>query len=265
MKLPKPFDEWTTYDGHAGIDFPQARGTPIPALAAGVVTFVGWNRNKPTGDSESPGKAAGNTRIVDYGGGLEVRYCHLDNLDGPRVGERVAAGDSCGPVGDTGLASGPHLHMEVWLHGVIQKGSAFWRHISDTTTAPRPALAGHDSEEFDMPITNDEAQLIANLTARTILEWNSPGLDKSSGGAVPEESIARRLRVLRAHTNGLPARLNKQDAQIAALTAAVKALASSKAIDPERVEAEIHAAVKDALSGWSLTFTPGEPDDEDGR
>lgn len=260
MKLPKPFDDWTTYDGHSGIDFPQYRGTPIPALGDGVVTFVGWNKTKPEGDRFSPGKAAGNSRSVRYAGGVEVRVSHLENLTGPKKGDRVTLTDTVGPVGDTGLATGPHVHMEVWVNGVIQTGRNFWRYIDATRTAPTPALAGGDAEEFDMPITNEEAQTIANLTARTLLEWNSPGLADSTGGPIPEETIARRLRVIRAHTNGLPARLNRQDAQIAALTAAVTTLATSKAIDPAVVKAQIDKAVKDALDGWTLTITPGEPD-----
>ena len=252
-KLPKPFSEWTTYDGHSGIDFPQREGTPIPALGDGVVTFVGWNKDKPVGDRHSPGRSAGNSRCINFGG-VEVRFCHLENLTGPKVGDRVTFGDSCGPVGETGLASGPHVHMEVWVNGVIQKGAAFWRYVDNNKTAPKPALAGTDSEEFDMPLTDQEKREIA------VAVWShtSPGYEKSTGGPIPDEKMADRVRKMRAHTNDLQTRMNRQDAQLAALTAAVKTLASVHAVDPKVVEAAIDKAVKDALDGWTLTINAGE-------
>lgn len=253
--LPKPFAYWTTYDGHSGIDFPEDEGTRIPALGDGVVTFVGWNKTKLKGDRFSPGKDAGNARCIRYGD-IEVRICHLENLTGPKVGARVKLGYDTGPVGQTGLADGPHVHVEVWVNGVIQKGSAFWRYISRSNIAPTPALAGGDSEEFIMPISDADAAKIAFA----ILARETPGLEKSTGGPIPDETVARRLRVLRAHTNGLPARLNKLEAILVAQTAAIKALASSKAIDPRTIEAAIDKSVKEALDGWSLTITPGEPD-----
>lgn len=267
MTLPKPFDNWTTYDGHPGIDFPEPAGTPIPALGDGVVTFVGWNKTKLKGDRFSPGKAAGNARIIDYGGGVQVRICHLENLTGPKKGDRVKLGDDTGPVGATGLATGPHLHMEVWVNGVIQTGDNFWRYISRTRTAPTPALAGGNAEEFDMPLSADDLKKIETVVrgsadhfAYTLLGRETPGLESSTGGPIPDETVARRLRVLRAHTNDMQRRMNTQDAQLAALTAAVKTLAASKGLDQDAVEAEIRKSVADALDGWSLTFTPGEPD-----
>lgn len=161
--IPKPFATWTTYDGHAGIDFPQREGTPIPASGIGRVVFVGWNKHKPTGDSVSPGEKAGNTRIVDYGNGLRVRYCHLKNLTGPKFGDTVKLGDSVGPVGETGYATGPHLHMEVWVNGVIQKGKNFWDYVNKNQTVKPPTPAGGDAK----PVEDDVIDIIERQIKQT--------------------------------------------------------------------------------------------------
>ena len=89
---------------HAGIDLPARRGTPVVAPAAGVVVDVGDY------------VLSGRTVLVDHGQGVVSAYFHLDTAvvskgDVLRVGERI------GRVGSTGLATGPHLHFGLYLHG----------------------------------------------------------------------------------------------------------------------------------------------------
>lgn len=158
--LPKPFFSWTTYENHAGVDYPYGRGAAIRASGPGVVRFRGWNKHKASGDAHSPGKGAGNTVIVAYDNGVELRYCHLDSLEGvPATGARVVEGDYLGPVGTTGLSTGYHLHQEVWVNGGIRKGAAFWNYVDKTRTvgdarpagdAPTPFVPAVPGEEDDM-------------------------------------------------------------------------------------------------------------------
>ena len=89
---------------HLGIDFDAPAGSAIHAVADGVVTFVGQR------------SGYGNVVEIDHGNGYMTRYAHnRSNL--ARVGERVRAGQVIARVGETGRATGPHCHFEVWLHG----------------------------------------------------------------------------------------------------------------------------------------------------
>lgn len=179
MLLPKPFFSWTTYENHPGIDFPYGRGVPIRASGAGVVRFRNWNRDKASGDAHSPGRGAGNTVIVKYDNGVELRYCHLDSLDGaPGPGVRVSEGDYLGPVGTTGLSTGYHLHLEVWVNGGIRKGAAFWDYVDKTRTVGdakpaasdlAPFVPARPEEEDDMFSNEDRADLEAVKTIIQVL------------------------------------------------------------------------------------------------
>ena len=94
---------------HSGTDWGDKAGAypgaPIRASGPGVVTFSGWNGSRP-----------GNVKTVlydGYGANRRVMYCHLKNLDGARVNQRVKEGDIIGYVGATGSALGDHLHAEL--------------------------------------------------------------------------------------------------------------------------------------------------------
>ena len=89
---------------HAGIDIAVPRGTSVRAPQAGAVAEVG--------DFALMGK----TLILDHGQGVHSAYFHLDTVL-VREGDEVRKGASLGRVGATGLATGPHLHYGVYLHG----------------------------------------------------------------------------------------------------------------------------------------------------
>jgi murein DD-endopeptidase MepM/ murein hydrolase activator NlpD len=92
---------------HAGIDQRGAAGTPIRAVAAGVVKIV------------QPFNVLGGTVALDHGQGLETMYLHMSKLN-VAVGDHVKEGDVIGYVGSTGRANGPHLHWVVYVNGVPQ-------------------------------------------------------------------------------------------------------------------------------------------------
>jgi murein DD-endopeptidase MepM/ murein hydrolase activator NlpD len=101
---------------HKGIDLAAPTGTPIHAVADGVVVAAGAL-------AENDGRY-GNAVIIDHGGRRSL-YAHLDSV-AVKAGERVAAGRLIGAVGETGLATGPHLHFEVRQDGqLIDPASMF--------------------------------------------------------------------------------------------------------------------------------------------
>jgi murein DD-endopeptidase MepM/ murein hydrolase activator NlpD len=87
---------------HNGTDFAAPYGTPIWSAAEGRVIFVG-NRGE-----------AGQTVIVDHGGGFTTMYGHMSAFaNGLKVGDRVSSRQVLGYVGSTGVSTGPHLHFAV--------------------------------------------------------------------------------------------------------------------------------------------------------
>ena len=89
---------------HAGVDIAAARKTSVNAPAAGIVADVGEYI------------LTGRTVIIDHGQGVMTAYFHLDTVL-VRRGDEVAAGKRIGRVGATGLATGPHLHYGIYIHG----------------------------------------------------------------------------------------------------------------------------------------------------
>jgi murein DD-endopeptidase MepM/ murein hydrolase activator NlpD len=90
---------------HAGVDFAARRGARVGAARAGVVTFAGWDAG-----------GFGNLVVVRHRPGVRTFYAHLSRI-AVRRGARVGAGQRLGAVGATGLATGPHLHLELRIRG----------------------------------------------------------------------------------------------------------------------------------------------------
>jgi len=110
--LSASFGATRSYNGgaldsvHTGTDFAAAIGTPILAPAAGKVVFVGHLDIR------------GNVTIIDHGWGIFTVYCHQSEQD-VQVGDTVAVGQVIGLTGSTGRVTGPHLHWELWVDGVV--------------------------------------------------------------------------------------------------------------------------------------------------
>jgi murein DD-endopeptidase MepM/ murein hydrolase activator NlpD len=85
---------------HDGIDISQPTGTPVKPLTSGVVTFAGNEGGY------------GLMVEIDHGNGLTSRYAHLSKLL-VHKGEQINPSQPLGQVGQTGLTTGPHLHLEI--------------------------------------------------------------------------------------------------------------------------------------------------------
>ena len=92
---------------HQGTDFRAPWGATVRAAADGVVVFAGV------------GTGYGNYIRLQHGPEYQTVYAHLSSITkGLRKGDTVKYGEIIGKVGQTGLATGPHLHYELKVDGV---------------------------------------------------------------------------------------------------------------------------------------------------
>jgi murein DD-endopeptidase MepM/ murein hydrolase activator NlpD len=97
-----PFDGLEAF--HKGVDFAGAPGSPVVAVAAGVVTWAG----ERTG--------YGKLIEINHGDGFATRYAHNERTL-VTVGQTVKRGERIALMGSTGRSTGPHVHFEVLRNG----------------------------------------------------------------------------------------------------------------------------------------------------
>ncbi len=90
-----------TIRAHNGVDYAAKRGTPIRATGEGVIQSVGWK------------SGYGRTIVIRHGGEITTLYAHMEKYHPSMAkGMKVSQGQTIGYVGDSGLATAPHLHYE---------------------------------------------------------------------------------------------------------------------------------------------------------
>lgn len=92
-------------DFHTGLDLAADLGTRICAAWPGTVEETGWS------------DIYGNYALVSHGGGLATFYAHCDSV-AVKEGTVLRQGELIGYVGETGWATGPHLHWEIRVNGL---------------------------------------------------------------------------------------------------------------------------------------------------
>ena len=138
---------------HLATDYAAPSGSPVVAVANGVVTFAGWDGGY------------GNLVRVKHSSGLTSGYAHLSQIAaGIHEGRAIKQSELIGLVGATGLATGPHLHFMMTKNG--------------TAINPVPALKkGEPAPPIDGPVKSEFARLIAPKQAQlNELFTNSPAL-----------------------------------------------------------------------------------------
>jgi len=91
---------------HTGLDLSGSTGSPIKASADGIVLLVDnffYN---------------GNSIFINHGQGLISAYMHMDEIS-VKYGQKIEQGDVIGTIGQSGRATGPHLHWSVYLNGTV--------------------------------------------------------------------------------------------------------------------------------------------------
>ena len=97
--------------GHYGLDIAADYGSTVVAAAAGRVIFAGWKSN-----------GGGYQVWISHGNNLFTTYNHMSAVS-VGDGESVSRGEQVGRVGQSGNATGPHLHFEVWIGEVWNGGT----------------------------------------------------------------------------------------------------------------------------------------------
>lgn len=129
---------------HKGTDYAASMGTPVRSVGDGVVVFAGRKGGY------------GNVIDIRHRNGFVSRYGHLRNFaKGIRPGSRVTIGSTIGAVGQSGLATGPHLHFEILVNGVQRD--------------PKVALQMKGGE----PIPSSEKGVFQSIRNRTLASFGA--------------------------------------------------------------------------------------------
>jgi murein DD-endopeptidase MepM/ murein hydrolase activator NlpD len=104
MRFHPILKEWKR---HEGVDYGAPIGTPVHVVGDGVVAFAGQQNGY------------GNVIQIQHSDNRMTVYAHLSKIDVTR-GEHVSQGEHIGDVGMTGWATGPHLHFEFRVAGVVK-------------------------------------------------------------------------------------------------------------------------------------------------
>jgi murein DD-endopeptidase MepM/ murein hydrolase activator NlpD len=97
--------------GHYGLDIAADYGSEVRSAGGGTVIFAGWK-----------GNGGGYQVWISHGSNLYTTYNHMSAIS-VGYGQSVSSGQQVGRVGQSGDATGPHLHFEVWRGSVWSGGS----------------------------------------------------------------------------------------------------------------------------------------------
>lgn len=97
--------------GHYGLDIAASYGAAEVSPLAGRVAFAGWKSN-----------GGGYQVWIAHGSGIYTALYHMSSV-GISTGQSVSRGQRVGRVGMSGWATGPHLHLEVWIGVPWESGS----------------------------------------------------------------------------------------------------------------------------------------------
>jgi len=144
--------------GHQAVDIPAPLGTPVVAVADGVVRSAGDDSRLPYNLDLSEWGGGTMVTIDHAAGGQEAvsQYAHLSAAS-VRAGELVRAGDRIGLVGSTGNSTGPHLHFG-WRVGGVWRD---YRSEQGAVTMPGNIPEGYGSG----PVQNPPADPFGNPIA----------------------------------------------------------------------------------------------------
>ncbi len=150
---------------HKGVDYAAPSGTPVKAIGDGKVIFSGSKNGY------------GKTVVIEHGGKYTTLYAHLSRFArGLKKGKRVEQGQTIAYVGQSGLATGPHLHYEFRVDGQHRNPL--------TVTLPK-----------SMPLPRDDLKVFKKQTRSILakLESLASSSHHATNSSVKDTSDVKRL------------------------------------------------------------------------
>lgn len=158
---------------HLGTDYGWGNGFEVFAAASGRVFGVSWSASRATNNRSG---GYGNSFQIDHGNGLTTLYAHQPTS--PMLvanGQQVTGGQRVGTKGNTGNASGAHLHFEARINGVPVNAEPLFS----------SATASLNETEIDMSLDNKDLVNILNA-----------GFDNKNLGGGNHRTIAQALSAI---------------------------------------------------------------------
>jgi murein DD-endopeptidase MepM/ murein hydrolase activator NlpD len=138
---------------HNGVDIAIPSGTPVKAVASGVVVYSGSR------------SGYGNTVVVEHDNGIITLYAHNSRIM-VTEGQQVSPDSTLALSGSTGRSTGPHLHFEAWQSGT--NVTAAFLPDSGVTMPPSAVVASsYHAARFRSETLSDGSILFTNLPAST--------------------------------------------------------------------------------------------------
>jgi murein DD-endopeptidase MepM/ murein hydrolase activator NlpD len=109
--VPGGYVSQSFHYGHYGVDIADSYGSPIVSPRDGTVVFAGWKSN-----------GGGYQVWINHGNGIYSAQHHMSAVS-VSAGQGVAKGQRIGRIGQSGWATGPHDHFEVWIGRPWENGS----------------------------------------------------------------------------------------------------------------------------------------------
>lgn len=152
-----------TIRNHQGTDYAADPGTPIRAIGDGTVIRAGWHNGY------------GNVVDVRHANGYMSRYGHMRSFArGIHAGARVSREQTIGYVGSTGLATGPHLHFEVHVRGVVKNPRVVLANITADPIPVSERAAFDEARIGTLMLLSNPALLASARVPPTVKQAGSP-------------------------------------------------------------------------------------------
>jgi murein DD-endopeptidase MepM/ murein hydrolase activator NlpD len=189
--------------GHAGMDFSCPIGTPIHAMADGVVLYAGWGYDLPGAGpvrkwlfyKDFPGILT----VIQHDGWISA-YAHQSNNDAVSVGQQIRAGQQIGLSGDTGGVD-PHLHVEALVDLSYTTGDGLIYGRTDPSQFfGGLAAMGTTTQEDDVALSLEDKAWIGNKMYEVAQDKDL--LEKQRAAYINDETLRNIQGTLLPAVNG---------------------------------------------------------------
>lgn len=270
---PVDYEYVTVYmnEGHRGDDLAADIGTPVYAAQDGLVTYAAYHQSY------------GNCVVLDHGAGPDgnlwtTLYAHMDDYT-VEAGQTVKAGDLIGHVGTTGYSTGPHLHFEITLNGIVTQP----RYFTDYRAADSKPLNAENVQMLREEAETNAALYAAQsnydilqeqldqLTARREeMQTSLDTLDQSTFGTEAERRQQRQdmedaIQVMDEQIRVLEDQINTALQQVEEQTVQKQLNQEQAKEDAQSAQAQLQQQIEAAQSSGSTTDPALQAGEEEAR